>query len=135
VAAAPGAATLAVNPAIQADPGLVAAAAATEGLTGGAVADAIALLGELSSGPSATWRAVVTDLGAQAQAAGRRSDLQAVAVREAALARQSVSGVDLDEELTRMVMFQRAFEGASRVMTAVDQALDVLINRTGVVGR
>lgn len=128
-------ATLRVNPAIAADPGLVAAADAAEGPLGGAVADLIAVLGESPTGPPTTWRSVVTDLAAQAQAAGRRSELQAVAVREATTARQSVSGVDLDEELTRMVMFQRAFEGASRVMTAVDQALDVLINRTGVVGR
>lgn len=129
------AATLAVNPAIAADPGLVAAADVTEGPLGGAVADLVAVLGEVPTGPASTWRSVVTDLAAQAQAAGRRNDLQAVAVREATTARQSVSGVDLDEELTRMVMFQRAFEGASRVLTAVDQALDVLINRTGIVGR
>jgi flagellar hook-associated protein 1 FlgK len=128
-------ADLRVDPAVVADPGTVAAAAVTEGLSGGSVADRLALLGELAGGPAATWRAVVTDLGAQALAATRRSDLQAVAVREADAARQGVSGVDLDEELTRMVMFQRAFEGASRVLTAVDQALDVLVNRTGLVGR
>ena len=129
------AANLRVNPAVVADPGLVAAADAAAGLLDGGVADQIAVLGEMADGPAATWRSTVTDLAAQAQAALRRSDLQSVAVREATLARQSVSGVDLDEELTRMIMFQRAFEGASRVMTAVDQALDVLINRTGVVGR
>jgi flagellar hook-associated protein 1 FlgK len=32
-------------------------------------------------------------------------------------------------------MFQRAYEGAARVMTTVDQTLDTLINRTGLVGR
>ena len=50
-------------------------------------------------------------------------------------AREAVSGVDIDEELTNMVMFQRAYEGAARMLTAVDQALDTLINRTGLVGR
>jgi flagellar hook-associated protein 1 FlgK len=30
---------------------------------------------------------------------------------------------------------QRAYEGAARVVTAIDQLLDTLINRTGVVGR
>jgi flagellar hook-associated protein 1 FlgK len=34
-----------------------------------------------------------------------------------------------------MLAFQRAYEGAARVLTAVDEMLDTLINRTGVVGR
>ena len=44
-------------------------------------------------------------------------------------------GVSLDEEMVALMEYQRMFEAASRVMTAVDEALDVLINRTGVVGR
>jgi flagellar hook-associated protein 1 len=50
-------------------------------------------------------------------------------------ARQSVSGVSLDEEMANMLMYQRAYEGAGRMMTAIDQMLDTLINRTGQVGR
>ena len=34
-----------------------------------------------------------------------------------------------------MLAYQRAYEGAARVLTAIDEMLDVLINRTGVVGR
>ena len=34
-----------------------------------------------------------------------------------------------------MLAMQRAYEGAARVLTAVDEMLDVLINRTGLVGR
>lgn len=124
-----------VDAAVQANPDLIAAAGAAEGPLGGANADAIAALAEDPDGPISAWRAVVTDLGAQAQAANRRVDVQAVAVKEADAARQSASGVDIDEELTRMVMFQRAYEASSRVLTAVDEALDVLINRTGLVGR
>jgi flagellar hook-associated protein 1 FlgK len=37
--------------------------------------------------------------------------------------------------MVSLVQFQRSLEAASRIMTAVDQALDVLINRTGLVGR
>ncbi len=33
------------------------------------------------------------------------------------------------------MQYQRALEASSRVMSAIDEALDVLINRTGVVGR
>ena len=49
--------------------------------------------------------------------------------------RDSVSGVSLDEEASNMMMFMSAYNAASRLMTTLDQALDVLINGTGVVGR
>lgn len=47
----------------------------------------------------------------------------------------SNASVDVDEEMTNMLAYQRAYEGAARVMTAIDEMLDTLINRTGVVGR
>ncbi|HSK21915.1 MAG TPA: flagellar hook-associated protein FlgK [Egicoccus sp.] len=51
------------------------------------------------------------------------------------LARVSEHGVSLDEEMVGLVRYQRSLEAASRVMTTVDQALDVLVNRVGIVGR
>jgi flagellar hook-associated protein 1 FlgK len=50
-------------------------------------------------------------------------------------ARDSASGVSIDEEMTNMLMYQRAYEGAARVMNAVDEMLDTLVNRVGTVGR
>lgn len=49
--------------------------------------------------------------------------------------RDSVSGVSLDEEASNMMMYMSAYNAASRLMTTMDQALDILINSTGVVGR
>ena len=49
--------------------------------------------------------------------------------------RDSVSGVSLDEEASNMMMFQSAYQATSRLMTALDQVLDVLINSTGTCGR
>lgn len=49
--------------------------------------------------------------------------------------RDSVSGVSLDEEASNMMQYMSAYNAASRIMTALDQALDVLINSTGMVGR
>ncbi|MFW5933940.1 MAG: flagellar hook-associated protein FlgK [Actinomycetota bacterium] len=53
----------------------------------------------------------------------------------AARARSSEHGVSLDEEMVDLVRYQRSLEASSRVMTTVDEALDVLVNRTGTVGR
>ena len=48
--------------------------------------------------------------------------------------RQSVSSVSMDEEMTNLVKFQRAYQASSRAMSTMDEMLDVLINRTGKVG-
>ncbi len=49
--------------------------------------------------------------------------------------RDSVSGVSLDEEVSNLMRFQQSYNAAARVMTAMDEALDILINKMGVVGR
>lgn len=48
--------------------------------------------------------------------------------------RDAVSGVDLNEEAANMMQYQKAYSAACRLMTTLDQALDKLINGTGVVG-
>jgi flagellar hook-associated protein 1 len=53
----------------------------------------------------------------------------------ARLARAAEHGVSLDEEMVALVRYQRALEASARVMTTVDQALEVLVNRVGIVGR
>ncbi len=57
--------------------------------------------------------------------------------RQAAVAqqRQSVSGVSLDDEMTDMVRYTHAYNAAARILTAIDDELDTLINKMGTVGR
>jgi len=49
--------------------------------------------------------------------------------------RNSISSVSMDEEGVNLIRFQQSFAASARVMTSLDEALDVLINRTGIVGR
>lgn len=49
--------------------------------------------------------------------------------------RDSISGVSLDEEAANMMSYMSAYNAVSRVMTALDEALNTLINSTGLVGR
>lgn len=49
--------------------------------------------------------------------------------------RDSVSAVSLDEEASNMMAYLNAYNAASRLMTALDEALNTLINNTGLVGR
>ena len=49
--------------------------------------------------------------------------------------REGVSGVDLNDEAMNMMQFQKAYSAACRLMTTIDEALDRLINNTGIAGR
>ena len=57
------------------------------------------------------------------------------AMAAAAAQADSVGGVSVDEEMANLLAYQRAYEAAARVLTAIDAVLETLINRTGVVGR
>ncbi|THB62542.1 MAG: flagellar hook-associated protein FlgK, partial [Spirochaetaceae bacterium] len=46
--------------------------------------------------------------------------------------RDSISGVNIDEELAQMIKFQHGYNAAARYMSTVNDMLDVLINRLGV---
>lgn len=49
--------------------------------------------------------------------------------------RDSISGVSLDEEGINILKYQKSLTAASRLMTALDEALDTIINKMGIVGR
>jgi flagellar hook-associated protein 1 FlgK len=49
--------------------------------------------------------------------------------------KESIEGVSLDEEMTNMIKYQHAYEAAARVITAMDEALNTVINGMGLVGR
>jgi len=100
----------------------------------GMVATAMADVGTSTTGPDVDYRAMIGQLGVSAQASNQRGDIQATVTQQVDAARVATSGVNLDEEMTHMLTFQRGFEAASRVLTTVDSMLDQLINRTGLVG-
>ena len=42
--------------------------------------------------------------------------------------RDAVSGVSLDEEMTNMIKFQRAFDAAARLVNTADEMFQTLLN-------
>jgi flagellar hook-associated protein 1 FlgK len=76
----------------------------------------------------------VTRIGSMVQSSQRQEATAQALVNSVDSSRQSTSGVSMDEEMTNMVRFQRAYQASARAMTTMDQMLDVLINRTGSVG-
>jgi flagellar hook-associated protein 1 FlgK len=99
------------------------------------VADFLSGVGNSGVGPDADYQAMIGRLGVSAQAAGRRSEIQDAVTDQVDTSRLAESGVNLDEEMTHLLTYQRGYEAASRVLTTIDSMLDQLINRTGLVGR
>ena len=144
-----GAADLAVSAAMTASPRLIAAAAPGAGTADGSRALAMAALSGhkdrplapgdpaylAGDGPDLLYRSLIVGLGVEAQAVNRRTDIQSEITRQVDAARDAQAGVNLDEEMTNMLSYQRAYDAAARYMTSVDQMLDRLINSTGLVGR
>lgn len=116
------------------------AAAIATGRTGagafdGGTADAVAQVGAAPNSPDAFWGEVVSTMGMRSSAAQQHEQLAVSASLSAVGQRSSEASVSLDEENLSLLTHQHAYQAAARVMTAVDEALDVLINRTGLVGR
>lgn len=129
-----GAADIAVAGDVADNPRNVAAA--SQAGAPGDSSNAIAIVRALSgSGVSAKYQALIAGLGVQTRTASETVDNQDVLVRHLQRRREALSGVSLDEETVNLLKYQQAYEASARVITAVDQMLDTLINQTGVVGR
>ena len=117
------------------DPALVAASSVGPGPnTDNGVAKQLAALRLSTTGVDAQYRAMIVELGVQSAVAGRNLGIQQVISTQVDAARESVAGVNIDEEMSNMLSFQHAYAAAARLVTAIDESLDVLINRTGLVG-
>jgi flagellar hook-associated protein 1 FlgK len=98
-------------------------------------ADALSRLGTASDGADRSWATFVAGVGTASRSASSESTLTGLALTNARTQQQSSAGVDLDEENVNLLSYQHAYQGAARVLTAVDEMLDTIINRTGIVGR
>jgi flagellar hook-associated protein 1 FlgK len=73
------------------------------------------------------YRQLVTDIGLEAEEAGNKQDFYQGLVDQFTELRDSVSGVSLDEELTNLIKFQRAYQAAAQMITAADEMLQALL--------
>jgi flagellar hook-associated protein 1 FlgK len=112
----------------------LATASPTGGALDGSNAAAIAALGTGNAAPDKVWSTFVTRTGVASRSEMQQAVLGELAASAAVSNQLSNASVDLDEENINMLTHQTAYQGAARVMTAIDEMLDTLINRTGVVG-
>ena len=110
------------------DPKRVAASAYGDNKFDGHNATDLGNLAKDAAGADVMYRTFVANLGISAQTVNRRADMQNIITEDVNAARQAASGVSLDEEMTNMLQFQRAYQAAAKVMSVVDSTLDTLIN-------
>lgn len=85
--------------------------------------------------PDAAYSSMIGELGRAAASAQQQQTTQNVITASVDTLQATASGVSYDEEVSNMLTYQMAFQASSRVLTTLDEMLDTLINRTGLVGR
>ncbi|MHB8157556.1 MAG: flagellar hook-associated protein FlgK [Desulfocucumaceae bacterium] len=114
-----------VNPGVVNNPDLI------EGTKAGLIAD----IRKEDMSPTMTYTLeeyyglLATDVGNRGKGADDMSASQKAMQEQMFNLRESVSGVSVDEELTKMVQYQYGYQGSARVVSMMDDLLDYLINR------
>ncbi len=131
-----------LNPAIAEDPASIAAGLGKNGETAepgnGDAALAIAQLrnGDVMVGKykgfSDYFSQAVAKVGLKGEAAERAYETEKEIMQELETMKDSISGVNIDEELSQMIKFQHGYAAASRYISEVNKMLDTIINRMGV---
>ncbi len=137
------AATLAISAPVQASVDAIAASDTAANLPGGS--DNAVALAQLqfvvqAIGPSTTtldgfYQQMVARVGVDTDQANRLAQVQTGVLEAAETRRAATSGVNIDEEMSDMVRFQKSYNAAARMVTTVDEMLDTIISRMGLVGR
>ena len=120
------AATISINATMTTSTGNLALSSAADG-SDVKNAQAMAELGSSATGPDATYRTMIGKLGlesAGAQAASATADSMKTSANEAS---DSISGVNLDEELANMLQFQQAYQAAAKTLTTLNTTVQSLL--------
>jgi flagellar hook-associated protein 1 FlgK len=81
------------------------------------------------------YRSQIASLGQKTDQAILMTENQQLLVEHLESQQEAIAGVSLDEETTNMLQYQQTYQAAARVMTTLDEMLDTIVNRMGLVGR
>ncbi|MBN8539457.1 MAG: flagellar hook-associated protein FlgK [Deltaproteobacteria bacterium] len=74
------------------------------------------------------YNSVVGKVGIQAKRAETSSDSQRDIVKQLGKIRESISGVSLDEEATKLIEYQKSFDASARLIRTADEMFDTVLN-------
>jgi flagellar hook-associated protein 1 FlgK len=125
-----------VSAAVAGNPNAIAASSSAALLPGNS--DNAVLLSQLAMRPAVGARTpseaygdMVGDVGSRKAASADDAKMREAVAAQATAARESTSGVSLDEEMVALSKYQRAYEASSKLITTVDQLLQELMDKLG----
>lgn len=74
------------------------------------------------------YSGLVGEIGVDVQNASRSYQYKQSMVEQLSSRRESISGVNLDEEMANLIRYQHAFTAAARMITLVDEMVEELLN-------
>jgi flagellar hook-associated protein 1 FlgK len=77
-----------------------------------------------------TYSRMVTDVAVRTSQAESGMASESVLLEQAVASRDSVAGVNLDEEAANLIRFQQAYQAAAQVISVADQLFQTLLNAT-----
>lgn len=121
-----------LNPDLDADAALIPFSATAGTVGDNTIARAMARIASDQNflnnyNPSGSFNAVLSKVGMMAQEAINGNKTMGLVVQQLEGQRESLMGVNLDEEAVNIVKYQRAFEASSRVVNMTNEMLQTLI--------
>lgn len=122
-----------VNQALHTTPSLIAAAKSdspgdnTNALALAQIQDALTMTSGTQSFTS-YYQSEITRLGSESKAQDVAAETSSTFLDQLQLQRESVSGVNLDEEAANLIIYQNSYNAAAKFFSAVNEMLNVLIN-------
>lgn len=80
-------------------------------------------------------KSMVSNLGVDTNESKRMTENLSKLLKDLENKRQSIMGVSQDEEAADMLRFKRAYDANARMLTTMDEMIDIIISRMGLVGR
>ena len=125
---------ISLNKAVLEDVNLIAAAAQDKAPGDNRIANIISALEYKQGMREGTstfddfYGGIVGQIGIEAQRANTAMESQKDIVSQLKNIRESVSGVSLDEETTKMIEFQKSFDASARLIKTADEMMDTVLN-------
>ena len=126
------AAAMAVDPSVTGNPSAIAASSTAGGVPGNndvAVQLSALATTKLAGGatPTTTYANLAASVGSAKSSADAEVSLRTETVTQATTLNSSTSGVNIDDEMTNLTAFQRAYEASSKVLQTADTLLEGLM--------
>ncbi|WP_350344126.1 flagellar hook-associated protein FlgK [Proteinivorax tanatarense] len=81
------------------------------------------------------YRSVIAELGIETDESFQMMENQKALANQFDMRQEQIRGVSLDEEMTKMIQYQHSYVAASRFTNTIDEMIDTIVNRLGIVGR